>query len=162
MVHLHDRNLKKTENDITHISLHRFTVRLTEYEEFIATRQVNPGLWQHFLQSFRKCAPPNINFAMTNIAHHDLKLDAKVNSTKATDERALYDCFSHCAKGHLRTIFVLKRFQDNLTKNTHYELHYFQHGKVYDSATLKTLAILKSKFKIDNAVSHELSGNHAQ
>ena len=131
-----------TDNDdepVNHLTLAGFSVRLDDYSDYISTRNVSPALWHHFLQVLRKNSPSNFKWHPTNIAKNSVdKLEATFDVSSKDDEQIVYDCFTHCPKGHLRTIFVVARRAtcDKMAAPT--ELHMFQHGHIFDTTTQQT------------------------
>ena len=154
-----------TDNDdepVNHLTLAGFSVRLDDYSDYISTRNVSPALWHHFLQVLRKHSPSNFKWHPTNIAYKAVdKLEATFDVSSTDAEQTLYDCFTHCPKGHLRTIFVVARGAtcDKMAAPT--ALHMFQHDHIFDTTTQQTEKTLLAQYSLDKAIPHILPKKHA-
>ena len=61
-------NLSSNAKQIRSISLNNFTVRVEEYLDFLETRKVSHGLFEHLLQAFRRSAPCSVMYHKGNFA----------------------------------------------------------------------------------------------
>ena len=150
------------DEPVNHLTLAGFSVRLDDYTDYISTRNVSPTLWHHFLQVFRKNSPSNFKWHPTNIAYKAVdKLEATFDASSTDTEQILYDCFTHCRKGHLRTIFVVARRATCDKMDVPTAIHMFQHGNIFDTTTQQTEKTLLAQYSLEKAIPHILPKKHA-
>ena len=146
------------------LSLNNFTVRVEDYIEFLETRNVSAGLWEHFLQAFNRCAPISVKLYKGNFARPNRKIEglsSVFDLACEKDKQILYDCFTHCHKGHLKTIFAIARVATRETIEAPSELHLFQRGEIFDNETQEFENMLKNKYQLEKSVSYVLEKESA-